>query len=132
MLKSARVLRKQQTPEEKRLWLLIKDKQLGYKFRRQMKIDNYIVDFCCFEKRLIVELDGNLHRNISAKIKDQKREKYLESEGFKVIRFWNSELTRERNVINKIKQYLNTPHLSDYAKASSDVFSRKGRRKMEK
>ncbi|OGE74280.1 MAG: hypothetical protein A3I07_04585 [Candidatus Doudnabacteria bacterium RIFCSPLOWO2_02_FULL_42_9] len=107
--KLSKELRKQQTPEEKRLWFLIKDRQLGYKFRRQVWIDNYIVDFCCFEKRLIIELDGNPHRQAEAKIKDTTRGKHLESQGFIVLRFWNSELKHEKQLINKIKDYLNSP-----------------------
>ena len=115
----ARGLRRQQTPQEKRLWFLIKDRQLGCKFRRQVEIDNYIVDFCCFEKRLIIELDGSPHKNSVIKANDIARTKYLEFQGFTVLRFWNSELEHERKVINKIKKYLNTPHLSRQGGTSS-------------
>lgn len=103
----AKDLRKRQTPQEKRLWFLIKDRQLGYKFRRQVVIDKYIVDFCCFEKRLIIELDGSSHNSSIAKTKDLTRTRYLESQGFKIIRFWNSDLKHERELINQIRHYLN-------------------------
>jgi len=105
----AKDLRARQTLEEKRLWFLIKDRQLGYKFRRQVPIDCYIVDFCCFEKRLVIELDGSPHRNEINKAYDLARTKYLESEGFTVLRFWDSELNQEKRVINKIKDFLNNP-----------------------
>ncbi|OGE81708.1 MAG: hypothetical protein A3H72_02430 [Candidatus Doudnabacteria bacterium RIFCSPLOWO2_02_FULL_48_8] len=105
----ARDLRKKQTPEEKRLWFLIKDRQLGYKFRRQVWIDQYCVDFCCFEKRLVLELDGSPHRNPMTKSGDLSRTKYLESQGFTVLRFWNGEMTSEKKVINQIKDALNNP-----------------------
>lgn len=105
----AKKLRKQQTPEEKKLWFLIKDRQLGYKFRRQVTIENFVVDFCCFEKRLIIELDGSPHKNPFAKANDIARTKYLESLGFIILRFWNSELIHEKQVVNKIKDHLNNP-----------------------
>ena len=88
---------------------MIKDRQLGYKFRRQVWIDQYCVDFCCFEKRLIIELDGNPHRNLVTKTNDKVRTKYLESQGFTVLRFRNSELNSERQIVNQVKHLLNNP-----------------------
>ena len=114
---TARDLRRNSTPEERKLWLLIKDRQLGHKFRRQVILDKYYLDFCCFEKRLIIELDGSLHKKEINKIKDREREKYLESQGFRTIRFWNSDLNNERRVINQIKFQLNSP--SSALRASS-------------
>ncbi len=61
----------------------------GYKFRRQQTIDNYIVDFVCFENRLIIEIDGGQHAKNE---KDVERDKYLSKNGFKVLRFWNNEV----------------------------------------
>ncbi len=61
----------------------------GYKFRRQQTIDNYIVDFVCFENRLIIEIDGGQHAENE---KDVERDKYLSKNGFKVLRFWNNEV----------------------------------------
>src|SRR3989344_4397076 len=69
-----RELRKNQTKVEKELWLKIRNRQLGVKFRRQYNIDYYIVDFYCHELRLIIELDGYIHGEKANKEKDKKRE----------------------------------------------------------
>ena len=84
-------LRKEPTPAERKLWSRIRDDQLGFSFRRQHAIGNYIPDFVCIEKKLIVELDGSQH--LEQEEYDEERTKYLESEGYKVIRFWNNEVT---------------------------------------
>ena len=59
----------------------------GRKFRRQHSIENFIVDFYCPEEKLIIELDGEIHKNATAEEKDRKRDKRLEELGFKIIRF---------------------------------------------
>ena len=89
----ARLLRKNSTEVERLLWKHLRDKQFsGLKFKRQQPIDNkYIVDFICLEKRLVIELDGGGH---AATIKeDAERDAYLIENGFKVLRFWNNEVT---------------------------------------
>jgi len=87
----ARVLRKDSTESEKKLWRYLRSKQIcSLKFRRQQPIGPYIVDFVCFENKLIIELDGSQH--IDDKQKDLKRDKWLHSEGFTVLRFWNNEV----------------------------------------
>jgi len=87
----ARNLRANQTDAEKKLWSRLREKQLGgHKFRRQHPLDNYIVDFICLEKRLIIEADGGQHADqIEA---DVQRTAYLEACGHKVIRFWNNDI----------------------------------------
>ena len=81
------------TKEEVKLWNILRAKRFhNYKFKRQVPIGNYIVDFLCKEKNLIVEIDGGQHNETLNKIKDIKRTNYLESKGYKVIRFWNSEV----------------------------------------
>jgi type I restriction enzyme M protein len=86
----ARELRKKQTPTEEVMWEMLRDRRfLGLKFRRQHQIGDYIVDFYCDEKRVVVELDGGIHE--SRRDKDQKRDSYLQSSGFRVIRFKNEE-----------------------------------------
>jgi len=106
---NAKKLRKFQTPEEQLVWKRLKNSRLGkYKFRRQVTIDSIIVDFCCFEKRLIIELDGNPHKG--NKTTDLVRDNYLKSQGFKVIRIWNSEIQKDiEKVIDKIIDELETP-----------------------
>ena len=83
-------LRKELTPAERKLWTLIRNDQLGVNFRRQHAIGNYIPDFVCIEKKLIIELDGSHH--LEQQEYDAERTKYLESEGYKVIRFWNNDV----------------------------------------
>lgn len=85
----AKILRRRPTDAEKRLWRYLRGKQLeGFKFRRQEPIGNYVADFVCFEKRIIVEVDGSQH----CKGKDSERDQWFEGQGFKVLRFWNNEV----------------------------------------
>lgn len=87
----AKKLRKRSTDTENLLWNLLKAKQFqGLKWRRQEPIENYVVDFVCYEKRIIIECDGSQH--LDQFHEDQKRDQYLTSQGFKVLRFWNSEI----------------------------------------
>jgi very-short-patch-repair endonuclease len=87
----ARNLRKRSTNAEKLLWKHLRSKQLeGLKFRRQQPSGNYVVDFVCFEKQIIIEVDGGQHS--IEKGKDSKRDKWLGDQGFKVLRFWNNEV----------------------------------------
>ena len=79
------------TDAEQRLWYHLRLRQLGrHKFRRQQLIGRYVVDFVCLERRLIVEVDGGQHDEQVAR--DVLRTAWLESQGFRVIRFWNTEV----------------------------------------
>ena len=87
----ARQLRRDSTEAERVLWELLRNRQLGgHKFRRQTPIGPFFVDFVCMESRLIVELDGSQHQQQAQY--DAERTQALESEGFRVKRFWNSEI----------------------------------------
>ena len=87
----ARELRQQATEAERMVWKYLRAHRLAdYKFRRQVVIEPYIVDFVCLEARLIVEADGGQHQEQAAD--DLKRSVFLESLGYKVIRFWNHEI----------------------------------------
>ena len=87
----AKTLRKDLTDSERELWKYLRAKRLGgLKFRRQEPIGNYIVDFVCYEKRLVIEVDGGQHAQ--EKKKDAVRDGWLREQGFKVIRFWDSEV----------------------------------------
>jgi len=79
----------------------LRGRQLGAKFRRQHRIGPYIADLCCVERRLVVELDGGQHsEQIDA---DQKRSAFMESHGFRVLRFWNDQvLTDTDGVLEQI------------------------------
>ena len=84
-------LRKELTPAERKLWSRIRNDQLGVTFRRQHAVGNYIPDFCSPKAKLVIELDGSQH--VEQQEYDVERTKYLESQGFKVIRFWNNDVT---------------------------------------
>ena len=87
----AKTLRKKSTDAENVLWKQLRRKQLeGLKFRRQQPIDNYVVDFVCFKKRIVIEVDGGQHS--IERDKDSERDNYLVINGFKVLRFWNNEV----------------------------------------
>ena len=97
----AKALRKRQTDAEAVLWKHLRDRRLGdHKFRRQQPLGPYIVDFVCFEKRLIVELDGGQHNQRSAA--DADRDAWLESQGYQVLRFWNNEVFRQAEAVKEV------------------------------
>jgi very-short-patch-repair endonuclease len=76
------------------------------KFRRQQPIGDYIVDFVCFEKKIIIELDGGQHAILSEKQKDTERDRWFETQGYKVLRFWDNEvLTNTREVLEMIRTH---------------------------
>jgi len=99
-------LRRDQTDAERRLWSYLRLGQLdGFKFRRQFPIGDFIVDFCCRERKLIVEVDGGQHDLERAK--DLKREQLLGAQGYRVLRFWNNEvLNGTESVLGKIREAL--------------------------
>jgi len=103
-----KTLRNSMTAAECVLWQSLKGRQLvGKKFRRQMSIGRYIVDFYCPEARLVIELDGERHFSITMDEYEAERTKYLEQEGLKVIRFENKELYDNLGrVLETIKQAL--------------------------
>jgi very-short-patch-repair endonuclease len=105
----ARRLRRDHTDAEQELWKRIRDRLLGVKFRRQYSIGPYVVDFCCLEQLLMVELDGGQHaQQIS---KDEERTAYLANGGFRVLRFWNDQVLRDIDlVIEEIVRNLKVPH----------------------
>ncbi len=86
----ARNLRKNSTDAERHLWYHLRAGRLGFKFKRQVPMGTYIVDFACLEKRLVIELDGGQH--MDNKIYDTKRTDWLMTNGFKVLRFWNHDV----------------------------------------
>ncbi len=110
MKQKARLLRKQLTDTERLLWRYLRNRQLGsYKFRRQEIIGTYIVDFLCMETRLIIEADGGQHTENAAY--DDLRTKYLESEGYRILRFWNHEVFNNiDDVLEQIYFHLKAPH----------------------
>ena len=94
----ARKLRQQSTDAERMLWKHLRAHRMaGYKFRRQVVIEPYIVDFICLDARLIVEADGGQH--LEQAEDDLKRSAFLQSRGYKVIRFWNDEILTDTHIV---------------------------------
>lgn len=72
------------------MWQLLRNRRFAkFKFRRQVPIDRYIVDFVCFEVRLIIELDGSQH---AGSVRDAQRDAYLAAQGFRTLRIWNTDI----------------------------------------
>jgi very-short-patch-repair endonuclease len=90
---TARALRKRLTTQEVKLWVKLRElKSLGFHFRRQAPIGRYIVDFASFKSRLVIEADGGQHGMPDETRLDQIRDDFLRSQGFEVLRFWNSDI----------------------------------------
>ena len=102
----ARQLRRDSTDAERAIWRLLRDRRLaGYKFRRQAPIDRYIVDLVCFDKNIIIEVDGGQHQRQTRY--DRARTEWLESRGFTVLRFWNNDvLENPEGVLESIRAAL--------------------------
>jgi very-short-patch-repair endonuclease len=122
LLGAARRLRATQTDVEKLLWRHLRAHRLqGHKFKRQQPIGIYIVDFVCFDQKLIIEVDGSQHMNSSA---DLQRDQWLNSQGYKVLRFWNNEVLQNiEGVLERILDDLSpSPQpLSHKGRGASDT-----------
>jgi len=92
VLAHAREMRHPQTPAEAMLWRALRNRQTGFKFRRQHPIDRFIVDFYCAEAKLLIEVDGATHLEPEQREYDKARTEYLEELGYKVIRFTNDDV----------------------------------------
>ncbi|MCS2169647.1 endonuclease domain-containing protein [Scandinavium sp. TWS1a] len=102
----ARQLRRELTPQERKLWHLLRSRRFClYKFRRQHPVEHYILDFACCEARLVIELDGGQHGERQGY--DQQRSDFLIQRGWRVLRFWNNELQdNESAVLERILEVL--------------------------
>jgi very-short-patch-repair endonuclease len=105
----AKKLRKNSTEAEKLVWRYLRGRRfLGMKFRRQQPIGNYVVDFVCFEKNIIIEVDGGQHAE--ERNRDRSRDLRLTNEGFRVLRFWNNEVIENiEGVLELIKKSIWPP-----------------------
>lgn len=93
----AKAMRHAPTGAEARMWRLLRDRRFaGHKFRRQVPIGPYIADFVCYEKKLIVELDGSQH---AENPRDKRRDAELERRGFRVLRVWNNDLNARKDAV---------------------------------
>ncbi len=124
LIKKAQENRDNPTEAEALLWEQLKSKKLEHKFRRQHLINDFIVDFVCLSKKLIIEVDGGYHLAAKQQISDEERTKVLENEGFEVIRFKNQEVIGDNeNVIKTIIQKLESrPNFAE-EKLSNDSLS---------
>ncbi|MDN3204714.1 endonuclease domain-containing protein [Algoriphagus sediminis] len=106
--KRARELRRKLTPAERVLWNLLRKKALeGFKFRRQHPIRNFIADFYCHSNKLVIELDGSIHDEVSQSEYDKGRTEELKELGITVIRFRNEEVFETtEDVLKRISKYL--------------------------
>jgi very-short-patch-repair endonuclease len=90
----ARKLRREQTDAERKLWYALRGRRFQmFKFRRQQPIGPYIVDFVCFERKVVIELDGDQHGSESGLLYDAARTRRLKNDGFCILRFPNRELS---------------------------------------
>jgi very-short-patch-repair endonuclease len=90
---------------ERRLWYRLRGSQLGARFRRQQPIGPFVVDFVCLQARLIVELDGGQH--LAEAEADARRTRFLEGQGYRVVRFWNHEVVENlEGVLTGIQEAL--------------------------
>jgi very-short-patch-repair endonuclease len=109
----AKRLRRNQTDAERVLWFQLRGRRLrGLKFKRQVPIDRYIVDFCCEEARLIIEVDGGQHATRTAE--DLNRSKIFEAMGYLVLRFWNNDVLQNldgvlEEILNTLEQHQSEP-----------------------
>jgi very-short-patch-repair endonuclease len=104
--KRARILRNAATDAERRLWQHLRHKQLGgFKFRRQVPLHGYVVDFLCVELKLVIESDGGQHSDQTAY--DEIRTGIVRGEGYRVLRYWNDDaLLRTSDVLEDILREL--------------------------
>jgi very-short-patch-repair endonuclease len=100
----ARQLRKEQTAAEELLWRLLRNRRLlGFKFRRQHQIGDYIADFYCHEVNVVIECDGASHESNEGWHHDQERDAYMISQGLRILRFSDERVLRDTaKVMNEI------------------------------
>ena len=97
----AKALRQNATDAEAAMWRLLRHRRLvGFKFRRQVPIESFIVDFVCFERKIVIEIDGSQHFSSQ---RDARRDSVLAREGFRILRYWNNDvLQRSQSVLEDI------------------------------
>ncbi|WP_394692058.1 endonuclease domain-containing protein [Hyphobacterium sp.] len=114
----ARRLRREATHAERKVWNMLRERPLGFKFRRQQPIEGFIADFACYEVKLIIEIDGAQHFENA---EDDARTRKLEAAGWTVIRFWNADVQesmdgvydRVADALRALKHVQQPPHPED-------------------
>jgi very-short-patch-repair endonuclease len=90
-------MRREPTDAEARMWRLLRGRRLAvFKFRRQVPFQNFILDFVCFEKHLIIEIDGSQHADSE---RDAARDAILMAEGFRIVRYWNNDVLQQSSAV---------------------------------
>jgi very-short-patch-repair endonuclease len=89
----AKKMRRESTDAERAMWYLLRDRRFAsFKFRRQAPFQNFIIDFICFERRFVVEIDGSRHADSK---RDAARDAILTADGFRVVRYWNNDVLQQ-------------------------------------
>jgi very-short-patch-repair endonuclease len=90
-------MRREPTDAEAKMWRLLRDRRLAaFKFRRQVPFENYVLDFVCFEKRFIIEIDGSQH---AMSLADRQRDRFLIAQGFEIARYWNNDVLQQSTAV---------------------------------
>ena len=99
-LVQAKRLRTEMTDAERRLWYLLRAHRFsGYKFKRQVPIGRYVLDFVCFDRKVVVEADGGQHADSST---DRSRDEWLQGQGFRILRFWNNDVLKNTQAVMEV------------------------------
>ncbi len=124
MSERARCMRHDKEPAERKLWYLLREfNRYGFHFRQQAPIGHYIADFCDHTAKLVIEVDGSQHDELKNRASDQRRTRWLTSQGYRVLRFWNHEvLTNIGGVEIEIKVALGTLG-EDGTEPNPDIFA---------
>ena len=123
---TARRLRANQTGAEMKFWRQLQKLETnGTHFRRQVPIGPYVADFACLASRLVIELDGSHHGETTTKGRDDSRTRWLESEGYRVLRFWNNDLDENSDGV------LQTIHAALYGSPDSEPVALKHSRRLK-
>ncbi|HEY5615310.1 MAG TPA: endonuclease domain-containing protein [Bacteroidota bacterium] len=102
----ARLLRRRMTDAEKKLWSIVRNNQLGVKFRRQVPFDEYVLDYYCASVKLNVELDGSQHYTEDAQLEDNKRDDKLREAGIRVLRFSSADTLQNPEGVEQAISYV--------------------------
>jgi cyclase len=99
LFEKAKELRENMTQAELVLWEYLRQHPLGFKFRRQHPLGIYVVDFYCHKLKLVIEVDGSVHGDKEVEKADKERQRQLELDGLKVLRFTNEEVLKAKEVV---------------------------------
>lgn len=114
IFQNAYQLRKNQTGAEKLLWNHLKQKPFGCKFRRQHPLGLFIADFYCHKAKLVIEIDGSIHLKEEVMVRDKERQRIIEEDGLRVLRFTNDQVYKDIvHVLKTIEEFLLSNNLKD-------------------